>query len=475
MANTSENAHQKPHILVFPYPAQGHFLPILDLTHQLSLRNLAITILVTPKNKPSLNPLLSIHPTIQILVLPFPSHPKLPAGVENVREIGNKGNLPIINALGKLHDPLIKWFKSHQNPPVAIISDFFLGWTLNLAQQLNISRIAFFSSGAYFTAIVHCLYHNLYVQSGPSIEFPDIPGSPSIQEDHLPSIYRVCRELVNSDTEFITNCMLANTESWGCVFNSFDDLEGLSLNYLKTKMGHSRVYGVGPLSLIGVADSSVWENPNPDLNTDVLKWLDGCPHGSVVYVCFGSQKLLNRQQMEGLAWGLEASMTKFIWVVKTGTTQQVENGYDIIPSGFEERIGERGLVIRGWAPQVSILSHQAVGGFLSHCGWNSILEGIVAGVTILGWPMEADQFVNSKLLVEEMRVGVRVCEGADAVPDPNELAKIIAETMSSEASEKVRAKELKDKAFTAVKNGGSSLRGLDEFVKQLRMLPIGKE
>lgn len=210
---------QPPHVLVFPYPAQGHMLALLDLTHQLSLHNLAITILVTPKNLSILNPLLSTHPNIQTLVLPFPSHPKLPPGVENIKDIGNRGNPLMINALSKLQDPIIQWYESHSNPPVAIISDFFLGWTLNLAQKLNIPRISFFSVSALLASIFHSLWkESNSLQSGPFVDFPDIPGSPSFKEEHLPSLYLLCREL-NPEAEFVRDGMVANTSSWGVVFN----------------------------------------------------------------------------------------------------------------------------------------------------------------------------------------------------------------------------------------------------------------
>ncbi|KAK4274480.1 hypothetical protein QN277_017691 [Acacia crassicarpa] len=118
----------KPHVLIFPYPAQGHILPLLDLTHQLVLQGLSITIIITPKNLPLLHRLLRLHPVaVQNLILPFPSHPKIPPGVENVREIRIAGKYSMINALSKLQDPIIQWFKCHPSPPVAVISDFFLG------------------------------------------------------------------------------------------------------------------------------------------------------------------------------------------------------------------------------------------------------------------------------------------------------------------------------------------------------------
>ncbi|GMN71451.1 hypothetical protein TIFTF001_051836 [Ficus carica] len=180
--------------------------------------------------------------------------------------------------------------------------------------------------------------------------------------------------------------------------------------------------------------------------------------------------------MEALAFGLQKSGVRFIWAVKTGSAEEAAQGKGVVPEGFEERVGGRGLVIRGWAPQVMIMSHRAVGGFVSHCGWNSVLEAAVAGVRILAWPMEADQHVNARLLVEDMGVAVRVCEGAEGVPDAVELGNVVAEAMSGEAPEKARVKELRDAASSAVREGGSSAKDLDELVRELCKLPkpVGK-
>ncbi|KAB1224937.1 UDP-glycosyltransferase 89A2 [Morella rubra] len=470
-SSSGDTSSRLPHILVFPYPAQGHMLPLLDLTHQLSLRGLSITILVTPKNLPTLTPLLSAQPSIQTLVLPFPPNPNIPQGVENVKDLGFGGNLPIMVALRDLYDPILQWFRSHPSPPVAIISDFFLGWTLKLAHQLGIPRIAFYSSGAFLATVLEYLWRNAptFPHDQPVVHLPDLPRSPSLKQEHLPSVFRVFKES-NPEKEFLRDGMLANTSSWGCIFNSFSELEGEYLDHLKRVMGHPRVYAVGPLSLVGINEGADRGNPDSDFATHVLTWLDGCPDGSVLYVCFGSQKLLNKQQMEALASGLEKSLIRFVWVVKTGTTQQVEEGYGVVPDGFEKRVEGRGIILKGWAPQVTILSHRAVGGFLSHCGLNSVLEGIVSGTMILGWPMEADQFVNARLLVEYMGVAVRVCEGANSVPDPAELGRVIVESLSGDSAKKVKAKELRDKAFEAVRDGGSSSSDLDGLVKELGQL-----
>lgn len=307
------------------------------------------------------------------------------------------------------------------------------------------------------------------------VDFPDLPHAPSFPKEHLPTVFLTYRKS-NPMWELVKDGMIANSASWGCVFNTFDAIEGEYLEYSRKKMGHERVFAVGPLSLLGGPDhttrGSTSRSSGSD-NTNILAWLDDVyPDGSVLYVCFGSQKLLKRVQMEALSSALEQCGIKFIWVVKSPTAQQVADGYGFVSDEFEKRVSGRGLIIKEWAPQVSILNHRAVGGFLSHCGWNSVLEAIVSGVTILGWPMEADQFVNAKLLVDYMGVAIRVCEGPDIVPNSFELAKKVAESMNAEITEKMRAKELKVKALEGVKHCGSSSRDLDGLVKELAQLQL---
>ncbi|GFP87278.1 UDP-glycosyltransferase 89a2 [Phtheirospermum japonicum] len=466
---SSSSTENGVHILIFPYPAQGHMLPLLDLTHHLSRRGLSITILITPKNLPILSPILSSNPSIQTLIFPFPSHPSIPPGVENLKDLGNHGNVPMMSALSKLHDPIIQWFASHRNPPVAILSDFFLGWTHNLARQLNIPRIVFFSSGAFAVDILNHLWVHLEdVEIGSKIEFRGLPGCPRLPWDHVPTVFRRYRESVcgvdnyDGGVDLIRTSMAANYSSWASVTNTFEALEDVFLAHMSELMGHSRVYSVGPLNMVG----------GPWSDDDVISWLDRWEDGSVLYVCFGSQKLLRKAQMEALAVGLERSGVQFVWVAKLLTAQQVADGYGSVPDGFEGRVSGRGFVVKGWAPQASILGHRAVGGFLSHCGWNSVLEAMMGGVMILGWPMEADQFVNAKLLVEYKGAAVVVCQGGETVPDSDELAWKIAESMRGDAKERVRAKELRTEALEAIKVGGSSNRDLDGLVQELSKLKV---
>ncbi|XP_075495878.1 UDP-glycosyltransferase 89A2-like [Primulina tabacum] len=458
------------HVLVFPYPAQGHMLPLLDLTYQLSLRNLSITILITPGNLPILTPLLTANPSIQTLILPFPNSPLIPPGVENIKDLGDRGNIPMASALRKLEEPIIQWFESHCDPPVAILSDFFLGWTHNTASKLNIARVGFYTSGAIVAVILDRLWEDLEaLKPGFEVKLQDLPGSPCLAWEELPSLVRLYKEQDVPDPSFevFKDSTMANTLSWAVVFNSFVALEGEFLNYLSEKMGNPRVYSVGPLHLLGPPKNL---GDGPISGDDVLSWLDECEDGSVLYVCFGSQKFFKKAQMEALATGLERSGVKFVWAVKQVTAQQLADGFGSVPEGFEDRLAGRGFVINGWAPQTAILSHRAVGGFLSHCGWNSTIEAVASGVMILCWPMEADQYVDDKLMVDYKKAAVPVCKGNYTVPDPDELARKITESMSRDVVERIKAKELRDKAVEAVKVGGSSNKDLDLLVQELAKL-----
>ncbi|CAN8321386.1 unnamed protein product [Cochlearia groenlandica] len=438
----------KPHILVFPYPAQGHLLPLLDLTHQLCLNgDITISIIITPKNLPYLSPLLSAHPsTVSAITFPFPHHPSLPPGVENVKDIGGSANPLIMTSLRNLQEPIKNWLSSHDNPPKAIISDFFLGWTIDL----GLPRFAFFSSGAFLASILNFLPNNLHVFDDLSEDvcIYDIPHSPVFKTEHLPSL--VPQSPTLQDLECVKDSSMSFS-SYGCVFNSCECLEKEYIEYAKQIAGHNRVFSVGSLSSIGLSKGNYESKA-------LMSWLDGCQEGSVLYICFGSQKVLTKDQCTALALGLEKSMVRFVWVAKK----------DLIPNGFEDQVAGRGMVVRGWAPQVDVLSHVAVGGFLSHCGWNSALEAMASGTMILAWPMEADQFVDARLLVEHMGVAVSVCDGGETVPDPDMLCRVINETMGELGCEvRDRAKEMGSNVRAATEEGGSSTRDLKRLVQEL--------
>nr|XP_043637715.1 UDP-glycosyltransferase 89B2-like [Erigeron canadensis] len=456
------------HILVFPYPAQGHMLALLDLTHQLATRGVYITILVTPKNLPSLTSLLSAHPkTIATLVLPFPAHPNIPPGIENTKDLPVDGFKAMMVALGDLYKPVLDWFQNNPTPPSAIVSDMFLGWTYNLACQVGIHHYTFSVTSAFSLSVIFSLWRynpkwDDQENENEMILFPNIPNLPEFPWWKLSIVYRTH---VDGDpsSEFIKTGLCNTMASWGIIVNSFTELEQIYFDHLKDEVDHDRVFAVGPILPTG----NTGMGRGGSSSNDVLSWLDKCGNEEVVYICFGSQSVLTNDQMEVVARGLEKSQVKFVWSVKEPTVGHVAGKYGRIPIGFEDRVTGRGIIVRGWAPQVVILSHNSVGVFLTHCGWNSIMEAMEAEVLMLTWPMTADQHTNASLL-HELKVGIRACAGAKTIPDSDELAELFIKSVSEEAKvERELARKFGRTAKQAIDKNGSSMKELDRLVATL--------
>jgi len=173
-----------------------------------------------------------------------------------------------------------------------------------------------------------------------------------------------------------------------------------------------------------------------------------------------------------MAAGLEASEEPFIWVIRDPPSSMPVDEYGVLPQGFEDRMKGNGLVIRGWAPQLLILSHPSVGGFLTHCGWNSTLEAVTLGVPLITWPMNADQYSNALLLVEYLKVGVRLCEGATTVPNRNDLRIAVKRLLGKGGEDIKRAEELKRATKGTVQEEGSSYQNMEYLVTEMKKLIV---
>ncbi|XVE97952.1 hypothetical protein REPUB_Repub03eG0063200 [Reevesia pubescens] len=166
-----------------------------------------------------------------------------------------------------------------------------------------------------------------------------------------------------------------------------------------------------PIVPVGLLPPSLPSNEDKrDENWEAMKkWLDSKQDKSVFYVALGSEVRLSQEHMHQLAYGIEKSNLPFIWVVRNRPLVEEQIGdQDIIPSGFEERVSDRGLVLRDWAPQLQILAHSSVGGFLTHCGWSSIIEALKFGrALILFSGGSSDQGLNARLL-HRKKVGLEI-------------------------------------------------------------------
>ncbi|KAL2935449.1 UDP-glycosyltransferase 89B2 [Bienertia sinuspersici] len=333
-------ATKSTHILIVPYPAQGHIIPILDLTHHLlSSGKFHITIVITPKNLSILSPLISLFSSIVTpLIIPFPSTPGIPEGKEDTKDLPPSSFRLMMHAFAKLEDPIRQWFESQSEPPVAIISDMFLGWTHRFATKMGVKRVVFSPSGCMALSVIYSLWKGMPKgdQNG-GIVFSDVPNCPKYPWEQLSPLYRSYVE-GDADSELIKDGFWADMDSWGLVINSFNELEGVYLDHLMSCFGYNdRVWAVGPLIS---PNGHEGRGGSSSIEVDkILAWLDMCKDDEVVYVSFGTQALLTRQQMEVIAEGLEMSGVRFIWSVREPViTQQVEGGHSVVPPGFKERV-----------------------------------------------------------------------------------------------------------------------------------------
>lgn len=263
-------------------------------------------------------------------------------------------------------------------------------------------------------------------------------------------------------------------KSAGLIVNTFELLEERAVKAMlegKCTPGETSppLYCIGPL--VGGKNG---ENRERDRH-ECLSWLDSKPSRSVLFLCFGSLGLFSSKQLKEMAIGLERSGVKFLWVVRAPAPDIVENRSSLdsfLPEGFLDRTKDRGLVVESWAPQVEVLNHESVGGFVTHCGWNSVLEGVCAGVPMLAWPLYADQKMTKAFVVEEMKVALAVTrsEEEDGLVSAAELEERVSELMDSETGRAVKERvvAMKEAAAAAMREGGSSRVALDKLVESFK-------
>ncbi|CAA0828502.1 UDP-glycosyltransferase 90A1 [Striga hermonthica] len=298
----------------------------------------------------------------------------------------------------------------------------------------------------------------LSLHSSPDQEFP-VPGFPSITlcrndfdrpfTDRFPT---------GPHWDFILESGQAMAASFGMIVNSFYDMEKPFADHLAARDG-LRCYTVGPLCLAGPPGSRGTQKPR------WIEWLDEKNQTPVLYIAFGSQAEISPAQLREIANGLESSNARFLWVVRK------DCDLNAIDESFEERVKGKGIIVNEWVDQREILEHPAVQGFLSHCGWNSVLEGICAEVPILAWPMMAEQYLNAKFVTEEIGIGLRVStvDGTRKgfVAGEN-LRSAVVELMEGENGKRMRdkVKEVAKEARKAVAEEGSSWLDLNRMIKE---------
>ncbi|KAL5075779.1 hypothetical protein RYX36_014763 [Vicia faba] len=271
--------------------------------------------------------------------------------------------------------------------------------------------------------------------------------------------------------------------SYGVIVNSFEELESAFVKDYK-KVKNDKVWCIGPVSLSNTDSLDKVQRGHNNMNVSVdewihLKWLDSQKQESVVFASLGSLCNITLPQLIELGLALEATKRPFIWVIRKGNHLEALEKW-IEESGFDGRNDGRGLVIKGWAPQLLILSHPSTGGFLTHCGWNSTIEAICAGVPMVTWPLFADQFLNEILVVQVLEVGVKIGvkspmrwgeeEETSVLVNKEDIERGIERLMNEKNESEERRKRIRefaDMAKKAVENGGSSHTNVTMFIQDI--------
>ncbi|XP_022149559.1 soyasapogenol B glucuronide galactosyltransferase-like [Momordica charantia] len=480
-------------ITVLPLFASGHIIPIVDMARLFARHGAAVTIITTESNARSFQNDVArdfaAGYKIQTRTVPFPAaEVGLPPGIENFSDVVSRDLQGKIYRAFLILEKQIDQVIIPETRPDCILSDLSYGWTTDTAARLGVPRLVFFVSNFMAYSAEHSVLqhapHQKVTSDFETFELPGLPHKIQMTKSQQPE-FLVQR---SQFTEMIEKYKEAERRSYGIVTNTFYELDGVYLEHYKRTIG-IKAWGLGPVSLavnkdlIGKIDRG---NKSGMESGELLDWLNSKEPNSVLYVSFGSMTRFPAAQIAEIAHGLESAGRNFIWVIRKKNENEGGEAEEGLPEGFEERVvreKKKGLIVRIWAPQLLILEHPSTGGFLTHCGWNSSIEGVSTGQPMVTWPVSSEQFYNEKLLTEVLRVGVPVgarrwwnmsdeMEEEDIV-GREEVAAAVGFLMG-EAEEAAairrRAKELGAAAKRAVSEGGSSEKNVVSVIEELRSL-----
>ncbi|KAF8014213.1 hypothetical protein BT93_H0145 [Corymbia citriodora subsp. variegata] len=490
------------HLVMLPFMAHGHLIPFLALARRIRRHTpFVVTLATTPLNLRYLRSTMSPSDDdsgIRLYELPFcSSEHGLPPDTENTENLPLNQIMPFCHSSVSLAAPVERLISNitaeEGRPPLCVISDVVFGWSVDVARRLGTKSIAFTTGGAYGTMAYVSLWLHLPHRSTDAEEF-SVPGFPKRCRFHRSQLHRYIREADTTDewSKFFQTQLKLSLASDGWLCNSVEEIEPLGFDLLR-KYLKLPVWAIGPLVPPQMLKKSSPISPNSTLKSlqkrtgkalgasleKCLDFLNSHGPNSVLYISFGSQNTIRPSHMMQLAIGLELSGKPFIWVIRPPLGFDIKGEFraEWLPPGFEDRMtgSKQGLLVRNWAPQLEILSHGSTGAFLSHCGWNSIVESLSQGVPIVGWPMGAEQAYNVKMMVEEMRVCMELTCGFESQID----AEVVKRTIELAMEEEGKGGEMRRRANAAmrqmreaVKEGsdddkGSNVKAMDEFVRTI--------
>ncbi|XP_061368565.1 mogroside IE synthase-like [Gastrolobium bilobum] len=443
----------KVHCLVLAYPAQGHINPMLQfskLLHHEGVRVTLVTTLFYSKN---------LHKLPDSIALETISD-----GFDNGR-IGEAESLRVYlkrfwqvgpHTLVELLEKLAR-----SNCPVnCLIYDAFMPWALEVARRFGIIGAVFLTQNL----AVNSIYYHFHLGKlhAPLTEQEiSLPALPQLTLKDMPSFFFNYVEDPSFLELLVGQFSNIDKADW-LLCNSFYELEKEVADW--SMKIWSKLRTIGPSIPSMFLDKRIKDDEDYGVaqfkSEECMEWLDDKPKRSVVYVSFGSLAVLDEEQTKELACGLRDGGNYFLWVVRASEETK-------LPEGFEKK-SEKGLVVT-WCSQLKVLAHEAVGCFVTHCGWNSTLEALSLGVPIVAMPQWSDQATNAKHIVNVWKIGIRASVDEKQIVRREALKHCIKDIMESEGGKEVKNHVMQWKALAAGVFGkdGSSQKNIAEFVNSL--------
>ncbi|CAI0449573.1 unnamed protein product [Linum tenue] len=469
--STAETQQQKPHAVLLPFPAQGHVNPFMQLAKLLHSEGFHITFVNTEHNH---RRLVRTRGPEAVKGLPDFQFEAIPDGLPQSDKDATQDPpalcyaaqnyclQPFMELMEKLRS------STPQLPPVTcIVSDGIMTFGIEAAELLRVQHASFWTASA--CGLVGYLQFDELVARGifPIKDSPLdwIQGMSNIRLKDLPS-FATSTDAEDVIFHFLRIEARSCLKSSAIIFNTFDEFEEQTLATIR-KDYPRQIYTVGPLVSLGgeemsepavtasrTISSNMWKE---DLKC--VEWLDQREPRSVVYVNYGSITVMSDEHLKEFAWGLAESKRPFLWIVRPDI---LRGGSAVLPPEFLEEIETRGC-LASWCIQQEVLSHPSVGVFLTHCGWNSMIESVSVGIPVICWPFFAEQQTNCRYACSEWGIGLEV--SADV--KRKEVADVIEEMMSGETGKVVKHKavEWKKQAKESVGVEGLSFSNFGRFVQ----------
>ncbi|XP_069155084.1 UDP-glycosyltransferase 74F2-like isoform X2 [Solanum lycopersicum] len=428
-------AHNKIHCLVIPFPTQGHINPMLQFSKRLQHKGIEITLVPTiyifNKSMQELTSSITIEPISDGYddVNGLFCAKSIETYLESHQIVGSQALIQLIEKL-----------KNKGNPINCVIYDSFMPWILDVAKMFGLLPVE-----GHDQVLLPGLLQPLV----PS----DLPSFVNDMGSYPPFLKMLVDQFSNIQ------------EADWILCNTIYELEKHEVDWITKRL---RLRTIGPTIPSMYVDKRLENDNSYGLSiykpkSDVcMKWLSDCDDGSVVYVSFGSMAELKEEQMKEIACGLNKSNHNFLWVVR-------ESEEPKIPKDFLDNIKrEKGLVVT-WCPQLDVLSHKAIGCFMTHCGWNSTLEALSLGVPTVAIPIWTDQCTNAKYVMDIWEMGIKAQANEKGVVEQEVVEHCIREVMEGERGKEIRKNATKWREVTkkAMDEGGSSDRNINDFVDKL--------